>query len=95
MKADAAKAGGQIAAAIDAITGLIAQIDLALVEHWTITQLTVTAPAEGSSLPAGTVFNVVMQGSAATDANSQLALQTARATYQAQLDALNAQLAAL
>lgn len=74
---------------------LIAQIDQAISEKWLITSLRVTAPVEGSVSPAGTTIDVLIGGKAATAGNSDLALKTARATYQAALDDLTAQLEVL
>lgn len=94
MELQQAKSAGDLARAIERVEALIAQVDVAIAEAWPVTVMRASAPAENSSVPAGTSIDLVPFGPASAD-NSALALATARATYQAQLDALQAQLAGL
>lgn len=94
MKPSVAKSAGAIAAQIDAVTALLAQTDLIIAESWPITNVTATAPAQGSSQPAGTTVNLLPNG-VADPSSWKAAVSSARNAYQSQLDALNAQLAAL
>lgn len=89
-----AQTAGQIAAQIQPLTQFITQLQQMIAEGWTITVMAATAPAVGSASPAGTIFNLLPAGPA-NAANSQLALQTALTTYQAQLAAAQVALAAL
>lgn len=94
MEMDTAQSAAQLVPQIQGLQALLAKIETALTERWPITVLKVAAPAEGASLPEGTTIDLLPAG-AANNENSQLALTTAQKTYQAQLDVLNAQLAAL
>lgn len=88
-----AKAQGVLATTIEQIVDVINRLDTAIEERWLITTMIVSAPPTGGSSPEGTTLSVLIPGQSATPENSTLALTTARATYQAKLDALNAQLA--
>lgn len=94
MQIETAKTAAGLASQIEAVQGLIAMINVALAEHWPLTVMKASAPATGASYPGGTPIDLLPAGPA-SDANSQLGLQQALSTYQAELDALNAQLAAL
>lgn len=88
-----AKSHGVLATTIEQIADIINRLDTAIEERWLIIGMVASAPASGSSSPEGTTLSVLIPGQAATPDNSALALTTARATYQAKLDVLNAQLA--
>lgn len=48
-----ARTAGEIAAAIDQLEAIVAQIDVAIAEDWRVTVMRVTALAEGSALSDG------------------------------------------
>lgn len=85
---------GQLATQIGVLQKLVADIETAIAEKWLTRVVHCAAPDTGSSKPAGTVLDVLPFGDASADV-SALVLSTALQTYQTQLDALNAQLAAL
>lgn len=89
-----AQTAGQIAAQIQPLTQFITQLQQMIAEGWTITSMAATAPDTGSTSPSGTTVNLLPFGPA-NQPNSALALQTALSTYQAQLAALQTQLAGL
>lgn len=95
MDIETARAAGQLAGQIDAVTKLIAEIDTAISEQWVLSSVWVRAPNDGRERAVSDLNVVpVFVGGGNAD-NSALALKTARETYQAQLDALNEKLAAL
>lgn len=95
MKIDTAVTAGQLAAQINAVTAKLAAIDVAINEQWPVSMLRVAAPAQGASQPAGTEVDL-LSGSALPIADFwKVAITTARQFHQTELDALNAQLAAL
>lgn len=93
MNRDTAARAGELAARIGVLSALVADIDVAIKEGWSVNVLRACAPAEGSSKPGGQV-DLLPRGPATAEL-SALALSTARDAYGAQLDQLNAQLAAL
>lgn len=95
MQIETAKSGAILAAQIEKLRALIAQIDTAIAEGWLIVQLKVVAPEVGASFPAGTLIDLLPFGGTASAENSKMALEQARATYAAALAGLTAQLAAL
>lgn len=95
MQIETAKSAIALASQIEALQALVAMIDVATAEKWSITVLKVSAPATGASYPAGTTIDLLPAGHAASDENSQMALAQAQKTYVAQLAVLTAQLEAL
>lgn len=93
MKPDTAHQAKTLIEQIDSVTALLVRVDLAITETWPITMLRATAP-DGSSVPAGTTVDLLPEGVATPD-NWKQSISTARNAYQAQLDGLNSQLAAL
>lgn len=91
---DQAKQIVALSAQVDAMTALVANLKIAVDEHWPISTINAYAPATSSSAKRGTALIILPFGDA-DDTMSQLALNTALTTYQSQLDALNAQLSTL
>lgn len=92
MQIDTAKAAGAIAAKLDLVQAMLAQLDLVIAENWPITIVQAIAP-EGSSVPVGTNVNLLTNG--ATPEMWKTAVSAARAAYQTELASLTAQLTAL
>lgn len=92
MKLDAAKAGGILAAKIDAVTLLLANIDIAINEQWPVSALRVAAPPEGASQPAGTEVDLLGSVELPIADFWKTAITMARDLHQTALNDLNAQL---
>jgi hypothetical protein len=86
-----AKRAGEIAAQMDALNKLIAMADIAIAEGWRITIMKVRAPNEGSSMPGGTMLDLLPLYPASVE-NSAMGIMQAKATYQAELVNLQAAL---
>ena len=94
MDLTTAQQAAEIAQTILILQDVIAKIDIAISEGWSVTSLQATAPATGASVPAGTIVNLLPLGPA-DEANSSLGLATAKQTYETKRAELTAQLAAL
>ncbi len=94
MDIDAATRAGDLAAQHKRVSALLADIDMAIKESWPVSNVRVTAPAEGASRSAGTVIDLFPDGKGAKEI-AALILQTTQARYQADLADLAQQLEAL
>lgn len=94
MKIDAAKAAAPLAAEIDSLVAKLALIDLVINENFPITRMEAMAPAEGASLPAGTVIDL-LPGGKGDPTVWKIVVSQARNDLQTRLGELTKQLEAL